>query len=210
MNKRCRICGKEFTPYRNRRVYCSKECTSIRRVRDPFTKECKYCKIQFSTTQNRQVFCSSKCRLKHKGTTCGQEVACIDCGKAHDSRGKRCIVCSRKEIVGDKNPNWKGGRLSDRYGYVKVYKPSHKRSDYGGYIYEHWEVWETVNSRQLPEGWVIHHINGIRNDNRIDNLYAMPIKCHHAKLFTMALQERIRKLEKEVDKMKLQGRFDDL
>jgi hypothetical protein len=35
--------------------------------------------------------------------------------------------------------------------------------------FEHRETWEKINGK-IPDGFVIHHVNGIRSDNRIENL----------------------------------------
>lgn len=39
-------------------------------------------------------------------------------------------------------------------------------------------VWEEYYGRDVPAGYHIHHINGIRNDNRIENLLALPASEH--------------------------------
>jgi len=54
-------------------------------------------------------------------------------------------------------------------------------------------IWEKANGKQLPEGWIIHHYNGIKDDNRPSNLLAMPNKKHG--LFISLLQKRIFELE---------------
>lgn len=52
------------------------------------------------------------------------------------------------------------------------------------YVYEHIFVWKK-NNGNIPKGFVIHHINGIRNDNRVENLACMSQSDHmrlHQKL----------------------------
>ena len=48
-------------------------------------------------------------------------------------------------------------------GYVKHYRPE------GGKMC-HRIIWEAVNGQPIPEGMEINHINGIKHDNRIENL----------------------------------------
>jgi len=58
---------------------------------------------------------------------------------------------------------------------------------------EHLAVWEEANGRRLPDGWVIHHLNGIKTDNRLRNLSALPNMKHM--LVLAAKAKRIRELE---------------
>ena len=90
----------------------------------------------------------------------------------------------------ENHPNWKGGRWirKDR-GYINLTRGN------GKHILEHRFIWEEHNQRKLPQGWIVHHLNGIRSDNRIENLVAMPRKQHPNGTFIKILQQRIRELE---------------
>jgi hypothetical protein len=70
---------------------------------------------------------------------------------------------------GEKHWNWQGGRAKHSAGYVLVLLPMHPRSSSNGYVYEHIIIWENHYGK-IPEGYQIHHKNGIKNDNRIENL----------------------------------------
>jgi uncharacterized C2H2 Zn-finger protein len=64
-------------------------------------------------------------------------------------------------------------------GYIYMVFP---RIDPHGNIYfrggqEHVYVWEKSYGR-LPKGYIIHHINGDRQDNRLENLVAIPKSSH--------------------------------
>ena len=79
---------------------------------------------------------------------------------------------------GSKNPRWKGGRKIDGYGYVHILKPNHPNA-IKGYVREHRLVMEKKIKRYLKKNEVVHHINGIKDDNRIKNLKLMTRSKHN-------------------------------
>ena len=109
---------------------------------------------------------------------------------------------SKREIYellsGPNNYRWKGGRHPTRWGYIIVKCPGHHKTNHQGYVREHVLIWEKVNGRELPLGWVIHHINGIKDDNRPENLMAMPKRGHLSDLLLRSAQARIKELEEEL------------
>lgn len=99
-----------------------------------------------------------------------------------------------------KNPDYVPGRVKNNCGYIEIKAPDHPRATKKGYVREHILVWEAVHG-ELPKGMIIHHLNGIKDDNRLENLVALPIRTHiHAKvkdLFIKQLQKRLRRLENQ-------------
>lgn len=94
----------------------------------------------------------------------------------------------------------KNGSVLEK-GYLLVYCPGHPRANRNGRIREHIFIWERTHRQPLPKGWLIHHLNGIKSDNRVENLVATPSRSHYD-LIT-ALSQRIRELE-EMEKFKNQ------
>ena len=99
-----------------------------------------------------------------------------------------------------KGGNYKGGKRTDSHGYVGLWIPQHHRATRVGYVSEHIFVWEKINNRKLPKGWIIHHLNGIRNDNRPENLMALK-KSEHTRL-NENYKKRIRELELENSRLR--------
>lgn len=114
-------------------------------------------------------------------------------------KSKLCRKCTSQnifiQICTPHPPNWKGGRRSN-HGYILILKPEHPRADKAGYVPEHILIWEQVHNKPLPQGWVIHHLNGIKADNRPENFLALPSRKHHDVLAAKA--QRIRELEAKV------------
>ena len=101
----------------------------------------------------------------------------------------------RGEIMLERNPSWKGGRYLSGDGYVYLLSENKKKTGKRKYIPEHRLVWEQTHGRKLPQGYIIHHLNGIKNDNRPSNLVAMKLGEHVNQ--TKPYKQRIRELEIE-------------
>lgn len=129
---------------------------------------------------------------------------CLDCGTLCSVDAQRCYSCASKNrwktgqmaslmLKGEANPNWRGGRFKDARGYVYLKKPEYLGASKTGYIAEHKFIWEQAHGKPLPKGWIIHHLNGIPDDNRIVNLVGLPNKKHAHIL--QAKAKRIQELE---------------
>lgn len=80
---------------------------------------------------------------------------------------------------GNLNSNYKGGKIIDSYGYVKILIHDHPYCDSRGYVKEHRLVMEQHLGRYLTKDELVHHINEIKDDNRIENLQLTDRTKHH-------------------------------
>ena len=94
-------------------------------------------------------------------------------------KSKEIEFLNRSEVrKGEKGANWKGGFSTTKKGYRLVLCPDHHRADTKGYVLEHILVWERETGVQVPSNCCIHHLNGDKTDNRIQNLCLMQHKAH--------------------------------
>ena len=68
-------------------------------------------------------------------------------------------------FTGKNNPQWKGGRIIDATGYVRIRNPLKKI-----YEAEHRLIMEKHLGRSLQSYELVHHRNAIKTDNRLENL----------------------------------------
>ena len=110
----------------------------------------------------------------HKGKTVSPEtkekLRKYNTGKKYSSS-----VNSKKASIGENNPAWKGGRHYTSRGYVSI------RVGINKYRLEHRVVMETFLNRKLQRTEIIHHINNILSDNRIENLILFKNQAEHIK-----------------------------
>lgn len=118
-------------------------------------KTCLKCQVSFKTRNSKRKYCSHPCyAIAKRGTK--------DNG---DRKGYR-------------NGNWKGGKRKDKDGYIVIHSPYHPFCSSDGYVREHRLIMERSIKRFLTQNEIIHHLNEIKDDNRLENLQLMDRKDH--------------------------------
>lgn len=83
-------------------------------------------------------------------------------------------------MTGHPPTNYKGGKLLHK-GYVYLLSKGHLYGDRDGYVSEHRLVMEKFLGRYLGSKEIVHHKNGKRGDNRIENLELLKSQSEHMK-----------------------------
>lgn len=96
-------------------------------------------------------------------------------GKPSWNKGKKLPQFSREN-----SHQWKGGKYITM-GYFYSRKPDHPRAMKNGYVKRANLVMEQKLGRYLTKDEVVHHINGNKSDDRIENLMFFPNRSEHSK-----------------------------
>ena len=107
------------------------------------------------------------------------DVICPSCKKVRQIQlarlrlGKFIGLC--RECVhigigkGNHNGKWKGGKSLSK-GYIAILNPDHPLARRGGYVLEHRYVAAKEWGIDAVKDMIVHHKNGDKSDNRIENL----------------------------------------
>lgn len=201
----CQQCGSKFqAQFKDSltRKFCSRPCTDASKVAErnkgiynsnwrTSPRTCSICGAEFYVPWARSFAqwripktCSRTCKTKIQTgannpkyiepgirhcAACGTELVYTEKSDSHSRRVRK--FCDRRCMTGAHNGNWKGRYLEN--GYVQLNINGRK-------ISEHKFIAERTLGRPLKKGEIVHHVNGIKHDNRHSNLLICSVSYHSA------------------------------
>lgn len=151
MKKKCKKCGRPFV-IKNRHYaqkFCSLACSAIFHLKGRKWPE----------------------RWKYPPTPCKWcKMVFKPIGKGHLFCSK---ACATRHLCKDR-PGW----YRTTKGYILAWKPEHPNTSKTGYMMQHRLVMEASLGRLLRPDEVVHHKNGVKDDNRLRNLELMAKRKH--------------------------------
>jgi hypothetical protein len=154
--KQCEVCCQEIQkpPYdvsdamAGKRRYCSRECFGqdySRRFRRLAARDCPTCGQSFQPSHFGKKYCSA------------------ECAKGRFRRGAAHHAWQGGRNIGDGNGGYVRVFMADDHPFVEM--RGHAR-----YVLEHRLIMAEHLGRPLDSTETVHHLNGVRDDNRIENL----------------------------------------
>ncbi len=178
VQKPCLECGKSLILHNNRDIerknFCSRICSS----KYNYSK----CNLNIGMTleqREQQAKSMRKYWKNHKHPMKGKRHSLESKKKNAESQKKRAKIHPNSYLRGEKHQFWNGGK-THAHGYVLVLA-KHPKADMYGKVREHVLVIEKQLGRYLTKDEKVHHINGIKDDNRLENLQLFPSQSEHLK-----------------------------
>jgi hypothetical protein len=225
LTKKCEHCGGEFKGMPSelaRRRFCGQACAGQaakgRRVQW-VDLSCVACGKAFQVTPawyktGRRRYCSKACRVT-------RERAPSNLGNVHTPEARaRMSEKATGRFLQEKSSQWKGGRFKSIGGYVSVMistlppevqamaaQMAHKSGKTSRYILEHRINAAVMLGRPLTAQEIVHHRNGVKDDNRPENLLVTSFAEHSiahrdAEKELIALRQEVAALRAEVAALK--------
>lgn len=197
-SRRYTVNGRYFVP-----VQCgmckNERIVSTSGINEGFTGLCKECGYISKRKFNRdsiEVLSSGSViywnKVFYKN---GRRRVPIECGGPFCGGGVRDVavhttaadnftgMCRKCAHAFDRSGTWTGGRKNSVEGYVLIKLPSNHSmyvmANSDGYVLEHRLVVALAIGRALTSDEIVHHKNGIKSDNRLENLELLQRDQYH-------------------------------
>lgn len=172
VDRPCDNCGAIYRPRDRYYKYCSPACGARRQRRKD--KACLQCGTTYQAKFAEQRYCSTLCGYASQKVDRG--VKCQWCAKMFERpAGHARAFCSRSCTMFARNAGQAANYAplqrkvkSDGWHYTTAGYRAKKTN--GQHMLEHRVVMEEVLGRQLEAHERVHHKNGVRDDNRPENL----------------------------------------
>lgn len=158
--------GKEKLRKKKRLEYVKRKGLPLDHIFVERLSHCKYCKKEIPDDYR---WCKELCQL------CGKREYRKRFPEKYENEKNECL--RRQRIKNGIDPNLprliapKGSGYIGKNGYKTIYKPNcENKKNSAGQVLEHTWVMSQYLGRPLRKGESVHHKNGIRHDNRIENL----------------------------------------
>jgi len=161
IERNCEFCGTTYQIYpsaakNGKGKFCSRSCWAGYRS-GANAANWQGGPIKFICPVCSEEFYVSRSRAKNKNVIC--------CSR----------ICGKKFYCGKNSPSWRGGNCNNGDGYIRTTLSGHKKK----YKLTHRLAVEKIIGRTLRRGEIVHHINGIKDDNRNCNLLVCENSYHH-------------------------------
>lgn len=174
----CSYCGKDVyrTPSSKDKHLCSKACSDAWQARHRIVRQCEMCGKEFVLKRSHAVW--------NPGKYCGRE----------------CMGLAVRRRPLDRMHNGKPALMTST-GYVKVW--DQEWADHSsGWTLEHRVVMGKLLGRKLRSDEHVHHVNGVKDDNRPENLVILGASEHSAITNAIRIAQDRQRREALVAKLK--------
>ena len=157
-----------------------KHCEECGKVFKVAGKICHNCQSNKRNKESRKISCSC-CERNGLILACFNPPLCIKCDRLKKEKNNPELCTKRKNYLRTYSRKKKGKNIDDPIrkskgwwkesnGYIMTYKKGHPNSNTNDCIKMHTLVMSEHLGRPLGKNENVHHINGIKDDNRIENL----------------------------------------